>query len=474
MKRCRKAGVLLAVTFTFVLAACGGSNTGKPPRAMDDVVTVQEDETAQIDVLANDTGTIKSATLMVVAAPAHGSTKIIGKGVFQYRPKANYNGIDQFKYQVGDGAGHVSTAKVRVTVTAVDDPPIASLVVTDGAGNAVSKLIAPATAYLSWGATDTEGDALNCILDYGDGTSGNVPCEGDNVKHLFKKVGDYDVIFSVSDGRSTVKKKLTFRADSEFNIELRFESDLTNDQRRAFTEAAARWEHVITGDIPDFKLQLPENACGNGQAADIDVDDLVIFVAVKDLGGGGLLGRGGPCRIRAGNNFPIAGTIELNSENVNDKPYEYLKSVILHEMGHVLGIGTLWERENLLQWENGVNNCQDANDIYFIGNGASQQWQNALLQNGQPPVENTGGAGTKCGHWREATFDNELMTGWHNGATQPLSVVTIGSLEDLGYRVDYYEADPFALQNNQVAAQGKPGILLEEQLIYPQVAPDTQ
>ena len=354
-------------------------------------------------------------------------------------------------------------------------PPKVSVTLVDGAGNEVDKSIAPATVYLSWGVTDPDGDALTCTLDYGDGTFGNVPCKGDDVEHLFKKVGDYVVTFSASDGRSTIEKNLTFRADSEFNIELRFESDMTDEQRRAFKEAAARWEHVITGDIPSIKLQLAKDTCGNGQREDLDVDDLVIFVAMKNLGNGGLLGRGGPCRIRADGNLPIVGMVELNSVNFKDKSYEYLKSVILHEMGHVLGIGTLWERNNLLRWENGVNSCQDANDIYFIGNEASQQWQDALLQNGQPPVENTGGRGTKCGHWREAVFKNELMTGWHeNSGDQPLSVVTIGSLEDLGYHVDYYEADPFTLQSDQVAAQGEPGILLEEQLIYPQVAPDTQ
>ena len=61
------------------------------------------------------------------------------------------------------------------------------------------------------------------------------------------------------------------------------------------------------------------------------------------------------------------------------------------------------------------------------------------------PVENTQGSqGTRDSHWREATFETEAMTGFVD-ATNPLSVVTVESLADLGYVVNSNGADPYSL-----------------------------
>jgi len=70
-----------------------------------------------------------------------------------------------------------------------------------------------------------------------------------------------------------------------------------------------------------------------------------------------------------------------------------------------------------------------------------------VLYSGNPvPVENTGGSGTRDSHWRETTFGRELMTGFYNsGALNPLSRITIGSLEDLGYQVNYNASEPYSI-----------------------------
>jgi hypothetical protein len=68
------------------------------------------------------------------------------------------------------------------------------------------------------------------------------------------------------------------------------------------------------------------------------------------------------------------------------------------------------------------------------------------------PVENCGpaspvpcGAGTYNSHWREPTFTTELMTGFLNGGVaNPLSRLTVASLEDLGYGVNYAGADNYS------------------------------
>lgn len=104
-------------------------------------------------------------------------------------------------------------------------------------------------------------------------------------------------------------------------------------------------------------------------------------------------------------------------------------------MGHVLGIGTLWNSLGLLSGAGTTNPV-------FTGVQATG-WYNQIfaLSAAAVPVENTGGPGTRDSHFREATFNNELMTGFLDAGVNPLSLVTVGSLADLGYLVYFGAAD---------------------------------
>ena len=114
-----------------------------------------------------------------------------------------------------------------------------------------------------------------------------------------------------------------------------------------------------------------------------------------------------------------------------------LADVILHEMGHVLGFGTLFARRGLVTGSGGM-------DPRFLGPAAAREWA-ALEGTGGVPLANTGGAGTREGHWRELIFGDELMTGFLSGAERPISRLSLAAFEDLGYRVDYAAADAYAL-----------------------------
>jgi hypothetical protein len=107
-----------------------------PPVAVDDAATVTEDAgVVAIDVLANDTD-IDGGPKTVAAAstPAHGSVLVTGGATgLTYAPDANYCGVDSFTYTLNGG----SAATVSVTVTCVDDPPVAvddAATVTEDAG----------------------------------------------------------------------------------------------------------------------------------------------------------------------------------------------------------------------------------------------------------------------------------------------------------------------------------------------------
>jgi hypothetical protein len=120
----------------------------------------------------------------------------------------------------------------------------------------------------------------------------------------------------------------------------------------------------------------------------------------------------------------------------------------------VLGIGTLWEQKDLLNGAGGSNPT-------FSGPGAMEEYR--VLRGGgrrrRVPVENTGGPGTRDGHWRETVFRNELMSGFISEPGNPLSRVTVASLGDLGYEVDLEAGEPYQLPN--LFALAEAGVLVE-------------
>jgi hypothetical protein len=221
-----------------------------------------------------------------------------------------------------------------------------------------------------------------------------------------------------------------------FQITLQM-SGLTASEQAIFQQAASRWSQVITGDLP--------NATYRGQT----VDDLLISASAPRIDGvGGILGQSGPDAFRSGSLLPIHGVMEFDAADMASmESTGLLYSVVLHEMGHILGIGTLWEDKGLL------SGAGTSNPI-FIGANATAQYNQIFGTSARGvPVEATGGSGTADAHWRETVFTNELMTGWAGpGTNLPLSRVTIGSLADLGYTVNYAAADAYTPTSAGLAA----------------------
>ena len=97
------------------------------PVASDDSATVNEDSTSNvIDVLSDDTDVDgDDLTVASVTQPTNGTVTNNGSDV-SYTPDANYYGSDTFTYTVSDGNGGTDTATVSITVTSVNDLPLAS------------------------------------------------------------------------------------------------------------------------------------------------------------------------------------------------------------------------------------------------------------------------------------------------------------------------------------------------------------
>jgi hypothetical protein len=239
---------------------------------------------------------------------------------------------------------------------------------------------------------------------------------------------------------------------SGYNITVRYLSDLTNAQLLAFAEAELRWESLVTGDLPDVNDNLAANECGPNPATSGPFDDLTIFVTIQTIDGpGAVLGQAGPCFVRIPGDLTVVGRMQFDVEDVELLEDEgSLQAVILHEMGHVLGFGTLWGPQffDLLQDPSDPDPVPPLADTHFTGAQALAAFNAAggtTYTGAKVPVMNIGGAGTVNSHWRDEVFDPELMTGFLGAGPTPLSAISVRSLQDLGYTVSVAGADPFTL-----------------------------
>ncbi len=99
------------------------------PVAVNDTYTIAEDLSLVIGLpglLVNDSDVDGDAlTTSLVTGPSHGTLVLNADGSFSYTPSSNYNGADSFSYIASDGKLNSSTASVALTVTAVNDAPVA-------------------------------------------------------------------------------------------------------------------------------------------------------------------------------------------------------------------------------------------------------------------------------------------------------------------------------------------------------------
>ena len=127
-----------------------------PPSATNDTYSTLRMRRAhdrRAGVLANDTDADGDAlSAAIVTAPAHGTLTLAPSGSFLYTPAANWNGADRFTYTASDGHGGTSTATAAITVTPVNDAPVASAVSTTTAEDAPLEV--------AFAATDVDGDVL--------------------------------------------------------------------------------------------------------------------------------------------------------------------------------------------------------------------------------------------------------------------------------------------------------------------------
>lgn len=221
-----------------------------------------------------------------------------------------------------------------------------------------------------------------------------------------------------------------FVINISFNGDAQFQS--------AFVSAKNFWESRFSGYLNGIVAIPNQSGISVGQS----IPSLTISVSVQPDDGPG--GRQGGARLnefvvdQAGFRIATDGEMTFDSADVPNRLADgTFANIVLHEMAHIMGFGTLWALNNVYTNASGE----------FRGASATSVWQTEFRQTGTPDVELAGGVGTADSHWNEVDFGadltgirdsqnrdmrDELMTGWLN-PNPFVSELTIASFVDIGY-----------------------------------------
>ncbi len=263
-------------------------------------------------------------------------------------------------------------------------------------------------------------------------------------------------------GLTMVPAARTACADDFIDLDL---SAVAPNVRGLFRDAEQFWESRINGYSASLPSTIRAQLTGR-----LSIAANTFFDAP-----GGLLGFAGPTATAQtftaiGNPFDnrfrqttvvTAGEMSFDLADAGNLPQ--FAATIRHEMAHVLGIGTLWEQNGIINITNNDENglLQRRNGLLqYVGRHGLRGFrdQSGHTRANYVPTENFGGPGTAFGHWAGGTSPNwffapangsrvELMTGFATGSPSFVSEATWGSLADVGWSVDGFNAGFGALGN---------------------------
>ena len=217
-------------------------------------------------------------------------------------------------------------------------------------------------------------------------------------------------------------------ATKSFDITLSYGSGLTESQKTAFTLAETFWESVITGYRTLF--YDPADPGFNGP--------VITAQGVSIDGVNGILGQAGPSTVYfvGSSIYTATGLMSFDTADLSAMEAKgSLTEIIIHEMAHVLGFGTLW---GITYQGKAYNTFYSYGTSRYYGTYALDAYRSECDAGASHvPVETDGGSGTAYSHWDEswACGRDELMTGWLDSPTT-ISLTTIAAFDDLGYYTD--------------------------------------
>jgi len=177
-------------------------------------------------------------------------------------------------------------------------------------------------------------------------------------------------------------------------------------------------------------------------------NDLIIFPTFSDELGSNVLAAAGYCLSINVNSRkrPIAGILLINQTLSFDKQNtkEYMKSLLLHEMTHILVFSpNLMKDLGLTTTSNSITYVNSNNVVIK----ARQHFNCATITG--VPLENQGGQGSAGSHWEARHMLGDYMIST-NYIDNVISDITIALFEDSGlYEVEYYSGGLFKFGKNK-------------------------
>ncbi|HGS5557269.1 TPA: tandem-95 repeat protein, partial [Vibrio parahaemolyticus] len=231
------------------------------PNAENDVITTEEDTAVTIDVLVNDSD-VEGDVLSIQSAsvPSEQGSVDIVDGKLVFTPAENFNGEATITYIVTDG-DLTDEAKVTVTVTPVNDSPVAVDDTTSiQEDTAVTIDVLP-------NDSDVDGDKLSI-------ESASVPKEQGTVEVVNGKLvftpaenfnGDVEITYTVTDGQLTDEAKVTVTVNPVNDaptIKVDAVESITEDA--VSTDTVVATLEVADTDTPEDQLTVSLENNSNG------------------------------------------------------------------------------------------------------------------------------------------------------------------------------------------------------------------
>jgi uncharacterized protein YjdB len=194
------AGATGTATVSLTIAAVNDA-----PSAADDTGSTTEETPVTIDVLANDSD-VEGDTLSVAidTQPTNGAVVVNGDETITYTPNADFAGEDRFTYTASD-ATDSDTATVRISVSPVNDAPVAS---DDSATTDEDQSV---TVNVLANDSDVDGDTLSVVATTAP-ADGTVSDNGDGTIRYRSNAdfnGSDSFTYDVSDGTVSVTATVT-------------------------------------------------------------------------------------------------------------------------------------------------------------------------------------------------------------------------------------------------------------------------
>ena len=341
-----------------------------------------------------------------------------------------------------EGDSGISTASFVISLSeAWDQPVVVSYATRDGSAKTNDSDYIQSVGSVTFASGETEKTVSVSVV-------GDTRAEIDETFFLDLSSAE-NATLAIATATATIQNDDSGEV-SGFQITVEYSGTVRQSIKDACVWAAQRWSQVIVGDLPSvWDAQ-------NG----VYVDDLRITVQEGLLGGGngpgGALANAGPIAFRSdASGLPWDAEAGIDPSDAGDPQ---LNNIVLHEFGHALGFGISGRGVPTFYSRFVVGSG-------FTGGNAVQAYR-SLFRNSATsvPLETGGGAGTAGAHWSESVMKNELMTGYSEapGVAMPISVITVGAMQDMGYEVNVGAADPFtaavqsAVTSQTIAGAGLP------------------